>query len=210
MISYEELLDIFWHHIDPTDAGGQFADRGSQYETAIFCLNEDQKERAEKSKSELEKSGVFVNSIVTDIRKATEFYPAEEYHQDFSRKEPEHYTAYKRASGREEFLNRVWQNRERSCPLKIKQAPEEKNTLEQAKKKLSPEQYAVTQNDGTEKPFDNAYWDNKREGIYVDIVSGQPLSSSKDKKDTASLKSFLSDASTRTRRINELLDSGCL
>ncbi len=169
-ISYERLLDIFWRQIDPTDAGGQFVDRGAQYRTAIFYHTEKQKTLAEKSKLELEKSGRFSKPVVAEILPATEFYMAEDYHQDYYRKEALRYKSYRRHSGRDQYLEQMWQN--------YKPDPGE------LRKILSPLQYKVTQENGTERPFDNEYWDNKREGIYVDIVSGEPLFSSRDKFDS--------------------------
>lgn len=167
-VSYERLLEIFWHQIDPTDNAGQFADRGSQYYTAVFYLGDIQKKAAEKSKKELEASGIFDKPIVTEIRKAAEFYEAEAYHQDYYKKNAFHYNMYKKGSGREAFLKKTWEN-------------SRKVTL---KKKLSPLQYKVTQECGTEPAFNNEYWDNKKAGIYVDVVSGEPLFLSKDKFDS--------------------------
>jgi len=107
-ISYEKLLDVFWHQVDPTDDGGQFVDRGSQYTTAIFYKNDAQKAAAEKSKAELDKSGHFSKSLVTPIIKASVYYPAEEYHQDFYKKSPEHYHGYRSHSGRDQFIEKTW------------------------------------------------------------------------------------------------------
>lgn len=107
-ISYEELLDIFWKQIDPTDPGGQFADRGSSYQTAIFYAAAAQQQAAEKSKEELEKKQIFPGPIVTKILPAQEFYPAEEYHQRYYEKEPEHYSFYKYGSGRQPFIEKTW------------------------------------------------------------------------------------------------------
>ncbi len=178
-ISYEKLLDVYWRQIDPTDAGGQFADRGRQYRTAIFYHDEKQKEEAERSKSALAASGRFDKPIVTEIVPAGPFYPAEDYHQDFYKKNPERYHAYRKASGREGYLERVWggdAGKDKESYVK----PSD----EQLKQRLTPLQYRVTQQDGTEPAFHNAYWDNHREGIYVDVVSGEPLFSSKDKFDS--------------------------
>jgi len=107
-ISYAQLLDIFWRQIDPTDNGGQFADRGSQYFTAIFYMDEKQKNIAEQSKKELAGSGKFSKPVVTKILKAGVFYPAEDYHQDYYKKNTEHYKKYKKGSGREDFIIRTW------------------------------------------------------------------------------------------------------
>ncbi len=107
-ITYKELVEIFWQQIDPTDPTGQFADRGSQYKTAIFYHNEEQKKIAEESKKKLEKSGKFDKPIVTEIKEASEFYPAEDYHQNYYKTCPLRYQNYKIGSGRESFLKRVW------------------------------------------------------------------------------------------------------
>ena len=107
-VSYGKLLDIFWRQIDPTDGGGQFVDRGPQYRSAIFYLNDGQKRLAEKSKDELNRSGRFKGPIVTEIIKATTFYRAEEYHQDYYRKNPVRYEYYRYNSGRDQFLDKTW------------------------------------------------------------------------------------------------------
>lgn len=107
-ITYKELVEIFWHQIDPTDPGGQFADRGSQYRTAIFYHNKEQKKIAEKSKEKLEESAKFEEPIVTEIKEASKFYPAEDYHQDYYKTCPIRYQNYKVGSGRESFLKKTW------------------------------------------------------------------------------------------------------
>lgn len=175
-ISYSELLKVFWQQIDPTDTGGQFADRGSQYKTAIFYLDENQKRLAEKSKEELEESGKFDKPIATKIIKASEFYEAEDYHQDYYKKNPLKYGSYKVGSGRSQYIKDKWSDKT--------DKKYSKPTKEELKKKLTPLQYRVTQEEGTERPFDNEYCDNKKEGIYVDIVSGEPLFISLDKYDS--------------------------
>ncbi len=175
-ISYRQLLEVFWHHIDPTDAGGQFVDRGPQYRTAIFYHDEEQRRLAEQSKRELEQSGRFGKPIATRILPLTRFYPAEAYHQDYYRKNPVRYRIYRMGSGRDQTLHRLWQ------PMKTRTYRNpDPETLRQ---RLTPLQYAVTQENGTEPPFKNEYWDNHREGIYVDVVSGEPLFSSLDKFDS--------------------------
>ena len=177
-VSYQELLEIYWRQIDPTDDGGQFADRGNHYRTAIFYTNEDQKRVAEQSKKDLETSGVFTKPIVTSIVPATKFYMAEEYHQDYYLKNVLHYNAYKKGSGRADFIKKKWQDSE------IKKPQYTKPSDETLRSTLTPRQYEVTQKDGTEPPFGNEYWHNKDPGIYVDVVSGEPLFSSKDKYDS--------------------------
>jgi peptide methionine sulfoxide reductase msrA/msrB len=182
-ITYEQLLDVFWKHIDPTDAGGQFVDRGPYYRSVIFYHDEGQKRLAEKSKEELAKSGRFTKPIVTEIVKYRAFYNAEEYHQEYSRKSPLRYQNYRSGSGRDQFLNKVWGNEGVGCGIPSKQ-PYIKPDNPILKEKLTKRQYEVTQQEGTEPPFDNEYWNNKREGIYVDVVSGEPLFSSLDKYDS--------------------------
>lgn len=164
LISYDYLLDLYWQQIDPTDPGGQFHDRGQSYQTAIFYHNEEQRQKAEASKEVLASSGRFEKEIATKILPASNFYPAEEYHQDYHKKNSFHYALYRKGSGRDQYLKKYWP----------RNAPD-------LKQKLTKLQYHVTQENGTEPPFQNEYWDNKKEGIYVDIVSGEPLFSSLDK-----------------------------
>ncbi len=175
-IAYKELLNVFWRQIDPTDAGGQFVDRGSQYRTAIFYHNNEQKRLAEESKAELEESGIYDRPIVTEIVKFSKFYRAEDYHQDYYRKCPIKYKTYRTSSGRDRYLKKVWGSSQSQKKSTYGRQPDE-----ELRKKLTPLQYKVTQENGTEPPFENAYWDNKKDGIYVDIVSGEPLFSSRDK-----------------------------
>ncbi|WP_303702230.1 peptide-methionine (S)-S-oxide reductase MsrA [Flexistipes sinusarabici] len=178
-ISYEKLLEIFWTNIDPTDPAGQFADKGSQYKTAVFYHNEAQKEAAIKSREILDESGRFSHPVVTEILPASVFYKAEEYHQDYFRKRVNQYNFYRAASGRDEFLNRLWRGKGNIFEENWKQY--RKPSDGELAKKITGIQYAVTQKNATEKPFDNEYWSIKEEGIYVDVVSGEPLFSSTDK-----------------------------
>ncbi len=117
-VTYETLLEIYWRNIDPTNPIGQFADQGEQYKPAIFYHNDTQKRLAEESKKRLEASGKFKKPIVVEIRKASEFYPAENYHQDFYKKNPEHYKRYRFGSGRERFLENTWGTEEVPSPGK--------------------------------------------------------------------------------------------
>jgi len=180
-VTYEQLLDIFWRHINPTDPGGQFADRGSQYRSAIFYHNPEQKRLAEQSKEALNRSGKFTKPIVTEILPLGKFYEAEEYHQDYYQKNPIRYRYYRHGSGRDQFLQEVW-GKEKAAPVSGQafKKPDEAAL----RKKLTPLQFKVTQQDGTEPAFNNEFWDNKKEGIYVDIVSGEALFSSLDKYDS--------------------------
>jgi methionine-S-sulfoxide reductase len=107
-VTYSELLDVFWRNIDPTDYNGQFADKGSQYRTAIFYHNEEQRSLAEASKEELEKSGKFSKPIATEIVPASKFYEAEDYHQEYYKKDPYRYKSYSYFSGREPYLKETW------------------------------------------------------------------------------------------------------
>ena len=179
-ITYQQLLDVFWKHIDPTDPGGQFADRGSQYRTAIFYHDEQQKQLAEQSKRALEASGKFDRPIVTEIRPFTKFYEAEDYHREYYKKHPLRYRLYRQGSGREQFLENTWKADTRN-EAKGKGSSYKKPDDDTLRKKLTPLQYEVTQHEETEPPFRNEYWDSKREGVYVDIVTGEPLFSSRDK-----------------------------
>lgn len=167
IIKYVELVEAFFMSIDPTDEGGQFNDRGKSYETAVFYTDNEQKLITEEYKMNLDKSGIFGKPIAVKILKAEEFYPADEYHQDYYKKNPFRYKAYYEGSGRKNFIENTW----KISTLK----------KEELKNKLTPIQYKVTQENGTEPPFDNEYNENFDEGIYVDVVTGKPLFSSKDK-----------------------------
>ena len=168
-VSYQKLLEVFWRQIDPTDPGGQFADRGPQYQTAIFYHDENQRRLAEISKQSWAESGLFDKPIATGIEPYTVFYPAEDYHDDYYKKNPVRYKTYRRGSGREGFIQQVWERFDNDLT-----------------KRLTPLQYQVTQRNGTEPAFRNRYWDNHQEGIYVDVVSGEALFSSTDKFDSGS------------------------
>ncbi len=163
--SYEKLVSLFWQQIDPTDEGGQFHDRGLSYAAAIFYHTKEQKQIAEQSKQQLIESKRFSKAIVTKILPVKEFYPAEDNHQDYYKKNPAHYERYRTASGRVSFLKENWRDTN-------------------LKEKLTSLQYEVTQLNGTEPPFQNEYWNNKRVGLYVDIVSGEVLFSSNEKFDS--------------------------
>ncbi|VAX31868.1 Peptide-methionine (S)-S-oxide reductase MsrA [hydrothermal vent metagenome] len=180
-ISYESLLDLFWRQIDPTDAGGSFVDRGPHYRSAIFYHNPQQKNQALSSKEKGDASKRYEQPIVTEIKEAGPFYTAEDYHQDFYKKNPSHYQRYRSGSGRDRYLNEIWSDKAEKKP---QQSDFKKPTKAELKEKLSAIQFRVTQGDGTEPPFENPYWNNKAEGIYVDIVSGEALFSSRDKFDS--------------------------
>ncbi len=181
--TYQDLLDFFWMHIDPTDGDGQFVDRGSQYRSAIFYHDGEQKRLAEESKEALKRSGKFDKPIVTEILPFSRFYEAEEYHQDYYKKHSLKYKYYRYASGRDQFLKKTWGEGMKGTMAQKQKAYKRPND-QTLRKTLSPMQYKVIQKNGTEPPFQNEYWDNKRQGIYVDIVSGEPLFSSLDKFDS--------------------------
>lgn len=182
-ISYQDLLWIFWRQIDPTDDGGQFVDRGSQYRTAIFAHDAGQRALAEISRDELEESGRYGEPIVTPVLEAGPFYPAEDYHQDFATNSPTRYLSYRGGSGRDTYLDRIWGDEphgshawDARCEAEYSHPGEET-----VRGELTDLQYSVTQENGTERPFDNEFWDDHRDGVYVDIVSGEPLFASTHK-----------------------------
>ena len=185
VISYDALLDAYWRMINPTDNEGQFVDRGNQYRTLIFYHTEEQKEQAEHSRQLLNESGRYKAPVITEIRKFEAFYPAEEYHQDYYKKNPIRYKYYRYQSGRDQYLEKIW-----GADLHSKAAQEKTGTVyskpadDVLRKSLTPLQYQVTQEESTEPPFKNTYWNEKKEGIYVDVVTGEPLFSSRDKFDS--------------------------
>jgi len=178
-VTYEQLLHYFLKHIDPTDAGGQFADRGPGYRTAIFYNGETERKTAAGALQALAASGKFTKPVVTELKPFTGFYPAEDDHQDYDAKNPLRYRAYRSGSGREGFLREVWKKDQGNGTTPYRKPDEQ--TL---RKTLSPMQFDVTQKNATEPPFQNEYVHNKKEGIYVDVVSGEPLFSSLDKFDS--------------------------
>lgn len=186
IISYESLLDGFWRMINPTDNEGQFVDRGNQYRSVIFYETDDQKAIAERSRQQLNDSKRYTAPVVTEIRKFEAFYPAEDDHQDYYKNNPVRYQYYRYRSGRDSYLEKIW-----GLDLKQKAGQASSTAVSYSKpadevllKTLTPLQYDVTQKEATEPPFKNAYWNEKHEGIYVDVVSGEPLFSSKDKFDS--------------------------
>jgi peptide methionine sulfoxide reductase msrA/msrB len=206
-ITYEGLLQALWRTANPTDVKGQYVDRGRQYRPAIFYHNEEQKRAAEASVKALEESGRYDDPVKIEIVPFEAFYDAEEYHQDYYKKNPLRYKFYTFNSGRYQFIEKVWgedqevdyaQYRPRDSnesmqagdgdsgmnPSQVEAFnPEifEKPDDKALKAQLTKEQYYVTQKDGTEPAFKNEYFDEKRPGIYVDVVSGEPLYSSRDK-----------------------------
>ena len=170
-INYNDLLEIFWRTINPTDNWWQYVDRWFQYTSAIFYKDEKQKNLALKSKEQIKNSWRYDKEIVTPIIKFTSFYNAEDYHQDYYRKNPIRYNFYTNWSGRKQYLEKTWWD---DLYYEIK-------SISDLKSRLTPLQYYVTQEDWTEKAFDNEYWNNYEEGIYVDIIDWTPLFSSTHK-----------------------------
>ena len=183
-VSYKELLDYFWRHVDPTDPGGQFVDRGAQYRSVIFYHDAEQQRLAEASKQALEKSKRFAKPIVTEILPLTKFYRAEDYHQDYYKTHAVKYKYYRWNSGRDQFIQKVWGKGEAEAAEPPGETKYAKPSDAELRQKLTPLQYQVTQKEGTEPAFKNEYSDNKKPGIYVDIVSGEPLFISTDKYDS--------------------------
>ncbi|MCY9874726.1 peptide-methionine (R)-S-oxide reductase MsrB [Vibrio barjaei] len=191
-VSYEQVLDHFFRHIDPTDDKGSFVDRGPQYRPAIFYHNSEQKQIAERFMSEIDTLGVFQKPLATELIAFDTFWPAEEYHQDFYKKSGLKYKYYRYNSGRDQYLDEIFGKDRNDNPITLRQMIDShanKSSLKrytrpnnnEIKQSLTDLQFYVTQEDGTEKPFNNEYWDNKEDGIYVDVVSGEPLFSSTDK-----------------------------
>jgi peptide methionine sulfoxide reductase msrA/msrB len=192
-VSYSQLLDVFWRHVDPTDAGGQFVDRGDQYRSVIFYGDEEERQMAETSKKALDASGRFDRPVVTDILPLGTFYEAEDYHQDYYKKNSLRYKWYRSGSGRDKFLETTWAGEEMKMEKGMSSPTMDGGNKgmtadipsdEQLKQTLTPLQYRVARENGTEPPFNNEYWDNHEQGIYVDVVSGEPLFSSTDKFDS--------------------------
>ena len=199
VVSYTGLLQAFWRMMDPTDLDGQFVDRGQQYRPAIFYHDEQQRLIAEREKAALQAKNIYAEPVTVPIEPFTTFYKAEGYHQDYYRKNPVRYFIYTSNSGRFQFTEAAWgdeyqvdftqfkdkQPMTNSEPkAKVTEASFsnfEKPAESELKERLSPLQFAVTQKAKTERAFANEYWDEHRAGIYVDIVSGEPLFSSADK-----------------------------
>ncbi|MBE9527222.1 MAG: peptide-methionine (R)-S-oxide reductase MsrB [Proteobacteria bacterium] len=198
-ISYSELLNELWHLIDPTDADGSFVDRGKHYRSVIYYQNKQEKNLAGQSIKALVLSGRYTKPIVTEVTPFDVFYKAEEYHQDYHKKNPLRYKYYRYRSGRDQYLEETWgdelhkrqkkqnsnnQSEHTQTSAQTSGKPFMKPNDDELKKQLTDLQYDVTQKEGTERAFQNEYWDNKKAGIYVDIVSGEALFSSTDKYDS--------------------------
>lgn len=188
VVSYDNLVTWFWQHVDPTDPNGQFVDRGQQYRSAIFYQTDAEKTAALASRKALEESGRFDKPVITEITEFGAFYSAEDYHQDYYKTHSLKYKYYRYRSGRDEFLEEHWEDHKKRPWLTDKvtqrwRGPDQfQRPSDEVLKKILPKQvYQVTREDATERAFQNDYFDNKAEGIYVDVISGEPLFSSTDK-----------------------------
>ncbi|HVR29132.1 MAG TPA: peptide-methionine (R)-S-oxide reductase MsrB [Thermoanaerobaculia bacterium] len=194
--SYQDLLHHFWRNVDPFTTNAQFCDQGRQYRSAIFVHDDVERRAAEASKEAVAQR--FGRRVATEIAAAGPFYEAEEYHQNYYSKNPVRYRFYKTGCGRARRLESIWGDEAgggkpaapsgeaptaaaASTGTKGRAMKYEKPSDQEVRERLTPIQYKVTQHEGTEPPFRNEYWDNHRDGIYVDVVSGEPLFSSLDK-----------------------------
>lgn len=198
VVSYRMLVEYFFSRIDPVDPGGQFIDRGESYTSAIFYKSSEEEALIRDVIRELEEKNVYGAKIVTLVAPFTNFYPAEEYHQDYHKKNPLRYSYYRSGSKRDTRLGELCALREAkgfTCEIPTTGTTPpgtssahwrtfKKPSKEELKKILSPISFKVTQEGGTERAFDNAYWNSREKGVYVDIVSGEPLFSSRDKFDS--------------------------
>ncbi len=195
-VTYGNLVEHILKHGDPTDTGGSFHDRGSAYAPAIFYGSELEKQEANRVIAGIDSLGVFDSPLPIVVIPHTPFYPAEEYHQDYSEKNPVRYKYYRAGSGRDTFINDHWGGRANIFEIPSMKTDEGVTSKEGSwgtytkpskavlAQTLTALQYQVTQEEGTETPFNNVYDKNYADGIYVDIVSGEPLYSSKDKYDS--------------------------
>lgn len=193
--TYKNLVEHIILYSDPTDAGGSFNDRGVQYAPAIYYEDEEEKNIAQMVIDEVNAKKIYDKPIVINVLPRMQFWPAEEYHQDYYKKNPIRYNIYKKASGRESFVKEHAQKASEkgifpqdtmpiSMPRDLDFRDYKKPSDEILQKELTSLEYEVTQEEGTEKPFKNEYNANKADGIYVDRVSGEPLFSSRDKYDS--------------------------
>lgn len=183
LLPFARLVEWFWRRIDPTDAGGQFCDRGPQYRSAIFAHDEEQRRIAEASIGALNQSGRLPAPVATLLLPYTTFFTAEPYHLRFFEQNPVRYTHYRTHCGRAQTLRRLWGD-EAEAPAPSVQERWRKPTREELRGRLSPLEFHVTQENGTEAPFSSEHATSKAQGIYVDVVSGEPLFSSRHKFDS--------------------------
>ncbi len=201
VVSFANLVEHIVKHGDPTDATGSFNDRGVQYAPAIYYETEGEKSDARKVIDAIDATKVFDKPLPLVIIPRVKFWPAEEYHQDYAKKNPVRYGYYRGGSGRNAFIEKYWKGKENEFTVSLNHKSTDTMDTKTAaasgkwesyikpdeaalRTMLTPIQYDVTQGDGTERAFGNAYDTNKEEGIYVDILSGEPLYFSKDKYDS--------------------------
>ncbi|WGV98143.1 peptide-methionine (R)-S-oxide reductase MsrB [Vibrio sp. YMD68] len=191
-VSYEAVLDQLLRHIDPTDDKGSFVDRGPHYRPAIFFHNTEQQNIATAFLAEVDALGVFGKPLKVELIEFESFWPAEDYHQDYYKRNKVRYKYYRYNSGRDQYLDKIFGDERVDSPVTLREMIDAKTRLDnvkayskpsdaEIKQRLTEIQYYVTQKDGTERAFDNEYWNNKQAGIYVDVVTGEPLFSSTDK-----------------------------
>ena len=184
LVTYDKILDVFFKHHDATDPGGSFNDRGIQYTSAVFYHDKGQKKAAEAAIGGLDSSGNLGRPVCTKVIPFNNFFKAEESHQDYYKKNPLRYAWYRSLSGRDAFIEQHFGKAESTTDAATP-APFEKKYIRPSDnellKILSPLQFRVTREGETEPAFNNKYWDNKKQGIYVDIISGEPVFSSTDK-----------------------------
>ncbi|HEU4677790.1 MAG TPA: peptide-methionine (R)-S-oxide reductase MsrB [Candidatus Paceibacterota bacterium] len=193
-VTYANLVEHILKHGDPTDADGSFYDRGPQYTPAIFYDTDDEKVEAEAIIKAADALKVFPKPITITVSPRPRFWPAEEYHQDYAKKNPLRYMYYRAASGRDSFIKKYWGESADSFTISSSiSAPKTtafnahswngyvKPSAKELKARLTPLQYEVAEEGATEPPFKNAYDENHEKGVYVDVVSGEPLFLSTDK-----------------------------
>ncbi len=216
-ISYETLLWAFWHNIDPFQTDGQACDTGPNYHTAVFVRGPEQRRAASATRQQI--MDRFHRDVATQVLTAGAFSPAEEYHQDYAKKNPARYGMYRTGCGRDRRLSAIWGDEAGKASVSARTATTEvrhamytvkpKPSEADLRRTLTPLQYEVTQHEGTERPFQNEYWDNHKEGIYVDVVSGEPLFSSLDKYDSLEEKTdrslFMERTEVRSTHANSHL-----
>ncbi len=207
VVSYGNLVEHIIKHGDPTDAGGSFYDRGAAYAPAIYYSSDEERDVATAVIAAVDAAGVFEAPLPTPFLPQAAFYPAEEYHQDYAAKNPFKYQYYRAASGRTKFIEATWGETLNQFNFSTKpmssenEAPERadavsfnqdswddftKPSTDMLKEQLTPLQYQVTQEEGTERSGSSPLDKNYTPGIYVDIVSGEPLFSSREKYDSGS------------------------
>lgn len=196
VVSFEEILIYAMKHMDPTDDDGSFGDRGDYYSPAFYYKNSVEKQIIDNLITEVDEFGPYDDPLAIDVEPSTTFWPAEDFHQDYYKGALSQikYKTYRKASGRDAFIEKYWgddtdaslewRNTESAAINNGAWASFVKPSDEVLQSTLTPIQYKVTQKNGTERSFSNEYWDNKEEGIYVDIVSGEPLFSSTHKFDS--------------------------